>query len=518
MRTGLLFSCGLGSSLLMVGCAGASKKADVETPRQPNVIFIVADDLGYGDMSCYGAKAISTPHVDSLAANGLRFTDAHSVAATSTPSRYSLFTGQYSWRRRDTGIATGDAGMIIRPEQRTVADVFKAAGYTTGAIGKWHLGLGDKASTQDWNGTITPGPRDIGFDYSYLMAATGDRVPCVWIENHRVANYDASAPIRVSYKKPFLGEPLGKDHPELLTKLKPTPKHGHNQAIVNGISRIGYMKGGGKALWQDENIADTIAAKAVRFIEQHKDSAFFLYVGTNDIHVPRYPHPRFAGKSGMGYRGDAILQFDWTVGEIVKALKQQGIADNTMIVLTSDNGPVVNDGYMDQAVELLGDHRPWGELRGGKYSIFEAGTRVPFIVSWPEKVKPGVSDALVSHIDLFASMATLAGRQEVDTAAVDSRNQLPALLGEDKEGRDYIVEVAQAFSVSDGEWKYIAPSKRTPYYAITRTETGNSKEEQLYNLREDLGEKNNLATKHPEIVEAMKELLEQEKAKGFPGR
>jgi arylsulfatase A-like enzyme len=518
MRTKFLLGYGLGGSLLMAGCTGAGKAADAVKSRQPNVIFIVADDLGYGDMSCYGAKSIATPHVDSLAASGLRFTDAHSVAATSTPSRYSLFTGQYSWRRSDTGIATGDAGMVIRPEQQTVADVFKSAGYTTGAIGKWHLGMGDKAGTQDWNGVVTPGPRDLGFDYSYLMAATGDRVPCVWIENQRVANYDADAPIYVSYKEPFAGEPLGKDHPELLTKLKPYPNHGHNQAIVNGISRIGYMKGGGKALWQDENIADTIAAKAVRFIENHKDTTFFLYVGTNDIHVPRYPHARFAGKSGMGYRGDAILQFDWTVGEIMKALKKQGIVENTMIVLTSDNGPVVNDGYQDQAIELLGDHRPWGELRGGKYSIFEAGTRVPFIVSWPAKVIPGVSDALVSHIDLFASMAELAGGQAVDTAAVDSRNQLPALLGEDKEGRDYVVEVAQTLSVSDGEWKYISPSNRASYSALTRTETGCSEEEQLYNLREDISEKRNLAAEHPEIVEAMRGLLEQEKAKGFPGK
>lgn len=252
----------------------------------------------------------STPNVDSLANSGIRFTDAHSVAATSTPSRYSLFTGQYSWRKKGTGIAAGNAGMIIRPEQQTIADMFKKAGYVTGAVGKWHLGLGDKTGTQDWNGEITPGPKDIGFDYSYLMAATGDRVPCVWIENHRVANYDETAPIEVSYKKPFDGEPLGKDHPELLTKLKPSSNHGHDQAIVNGISRIGYMKGGGKALWKDEDIADTITAKAINFIEENKDNAFFLYVGTNDVHVPRYPHSRFRGKSGMGYRGDAILQFD----------------------------------------------------------------------------------------------------------------------------------------------------------------------------------------------------------------
>lgn len=513
MKTKLLLGCSFGSSLLTGGCIDVNKATDTTTQQKPNVIFIVADDLGYGDISCYGEKTISTPHVDSLATNGIRFTDAHSVAATSTPSRYSLFTGHYSWRRNDTGIAAGNAGMIIKPEQTTIADMFKSAGYTTGAIGKWHLGMGDKTGTQDWNGIITPGPQDIGFDYSYLMAATGDRVPCVWIENQRVANYDLNAPIHVSYTKPFPGEPLGKDHPELLTKLKPYPNHGHNQAIVNGISRIGYMKGGGKALWEDENIADTLTSKAVRYIEEHKDTTFFLYVGTNDIHVPRYPHSRFIGKSGMGYRGDAILQFDWTVGEIMKALKKQGIAENTLIVLTSDNGPVVNDGYLDQAVELLGEHRPWGDMRGGKYSNFEAGTRVPFIVSWPTKVTPGISNALVSHIDLFASMAELVGTELKEGVAIDSRKQLNALLGTDKKGRDYIIEAAQSISISDGEWKYITPCDRTPYYKITCTETGNLLEDQLYNLRKDIGEKHNLAQEHPEKLKELKRLLEQEKEK-----
>lgn len=515
MKTKLLLGCGLGSSLLIGGCTGTNKAANATSLQKPNVIFIVADDLGYGDISCYGEKTIATPHVDSLAANGIRFTDAHAVAATSTPSRYSLFTGHYSWRRNDTGIAAGNAGMVIRPEQTTIADMFKSAGYTTGAIGKWHLGMGDKTGTQDWNGVITPGPQDIGFDYSYLMAATGDRVPCVWIENQRVANYDINAPIYVSYNKPFPGEPLGKDHPELLTKLKPYPNHGHNQAIINGISRIGYMKGGGKALWEDENIADTLTAKAVRYIEQHKDTTFFLYVGTNDVHVPRYPHSRFVGKSGMGYRGDAILQFDWTVGEIMKTLKKQGIAENTLIVLTSDNGPVVNDGYLDQAVELLGEHRPWGDMRGGKYSNFEAGTRVPFIVSWPAKIAPGNSNALVSHIDLFASMAELVNEELKDGVAMDSRKQLNTLLGKDKKGRDYIIEAAQSISISNGEWKYITPCNRTPYYEITRTETGNSPEEQLYNLHKDIGEKHNLASKHPQKVKELQELLEQEKEKGY---
>lgn len=510
MKTKLLVGLGVSTSLL--SACGSKQQEEV---KQPNVIFIVADDLGYGDLSCYGAKRVQTPNVDRLAAEGLRFTDAHAVASTSTPSRYSLFTGHYSWRRNDTGIATGDAGMVIRPEQTTVADIFKAAGYTTGAVGKWHLGLGDKAGTQDWNGFVSPGPQDLGFDYSYLMAATGDRVPCVWMENQRVANYDPEAPIAVSYKTPFPGEPLGKDHPEMLTKLKPSPNHGHDMAIVNGISRIGYMKGGGKALWEDENIADTIAAKAVQFIERQKEKPFFLYVGTNDVHVPRYPHERFRDKSGMGYRGDAILQFDWTVGMIVEALEKAGILDNTLIVLTSDNGPVVDDGYADKAVELLGDHRPWGEFRGGKYSNFEAGTRVPFIVHWPAVVKPGISGALFSHIDMFGSMEKLTGQDMGEAAGMDSQNYLPTLTGEDKKGRDYVIEASGSLSISDGEWKYITPNKGPAYNKLTNTELGNSEDEQLYNLHEDVGEKQNVAEKYPDKVKEMKQILEREKQKGF---
>lgn len=514
-RNNLMLYLGLGFGAFNLISCSQNNKTEQKINKSPNVIFIVADDLGYGDISCYGATSINTPNVDKLANSGLRFTDAHAVASTSTPSRYSLFTGHYSWRRNDTGIAAGNAGMIIRPEQTTVADLFKSAGYVTGAIGKWHLGMGDKAGTQDWNGLVTPGPRDIGFDYSYLMAATGDRVPCVWLENQKVANYDSSAPIEISYSEPFEGEPLGKDHPELLTNLKPSPNHGHDQAIVNGISRIGYMKGGGKALWKDENIADTIAVKAVEFINQHKDSPFFLYVGTNDIHVPRFPNPRFVGKSGMGYRGDAILQFDWTVGEIMKALKDTGLLENTLVIMTSDNGPVVDDGYADKAVELLGDHKPWGNLRGGKYSSFEAGTRVPFIVSWPDKIKPGVSDALYSHIDLFASMEKLLETDMGDDAGIDSQDNLSVLIGEETKGREYIIESSSALSVSDGNWKYISPSNGTPYMKLTDTETGNLKEDQLYNLKNDIGERGNVAVKHPDIVAKFKKILEDEKSKGY---
>lgn len=490
----------------------AHEGGNVSDGAKPNVIFLIADDIGYGDFGCNGSKTIETPNVDSLASEGIRFTDAHAVAATSTPSRYSLFTGHYAWRRNDTGIAAGNAGMVIRPEQPTVADLFRECGYHTGAIGKWHLGLSERTGGQDWNGLITPGPADIGFDYSYIMAATADRVPCVWVENGRIVNLDPNDPVEVSYEKPFAGEPLGKDHPELLTKLKPSPNHGHDQAIVNGISRIGYMKGGKRALWHDEDIADSITHKAVRFISDNKDHPFFLYVGTNDVHVPRYPHPRFVGKSGMGYRGDALLQFDWTVGEIMRAVREAGIEDNTLIVLSSDNGPVVDDGYQDRAVELLGEHRPWGEFRGGKYSNFEAGTRVPLIVSWKGKVEPGVSDALVSHIDLYASLAALMGKTLPAGAGTDSRNYLDAFLGKDKEGRPYVMEFAGALSVSDGEWKYIVPNRKPAYNKLTDTELGNSPEEQLYHLTEDVGERHNVAPQHPDVVRRMKRIIRHEQS------
>lgn len=481
--------------------------------QKPNVIVIMADDIGYGDLSCYGGKSIHTPNVVKLAKGGMRFTDAHAVAATSTPSRYAFLTGHYSWRRTDTGVAPGDAGMIIRPEQYTVADLFKEAGYVTGAVGKWHLGMGDKTGEQNWNDLITPGLKDIGFDYSYIMAATGDRVPCVWVENGRVVGLEPDDPIYVSYKQPFPGEPLGKTHPELLTVMKPSLNHGHDQAIVNGISRIGYMKGGKKALWKDENINDSIVSHGLAFIEKHKDEPFFLYLATNDVHVPRVPHPRFAGKSGMGPRGDVLLEFDWTVGQIVETLEKLNLRENTLIVLTSDNGPVVDDGYQDQAVELLGDHRPWGPFRGGKYSSFEAGTRIPFIVNYPGKVKNGVSNALVSQVDFLATMSDFLGISLTDTQKKDSKGQLSAWLGKDKKGRDYVIEQAGSLSISDGTWKYISPSNGKAYEKLTNTELGNSPQDQLYNLKKDIGERTNLAGKYPEKVDAFKKMLDIENKK-----
>ena len=495
-----------------IACSGLSGcNSGPAQPQPPNIVFILADDIGYGDLSCYGATRVQTPNVDRLAASGIRFLNAHSAAATSTPSRYALLTGQYAFRRNDTGIAAGNAPSIIRPEQPTVPAMMQAAGYTTAAVGKWHLGLGVDTN-QPWNDYITPGPKQLGFDYSYIMAATGDRVPCVYLENQRIVSLDPSDPVEVSYTTPFPGEPLGKDHPELLTKLHHS--HGHDMAIVNGIGRIGYMRGGKQALWVDEYIADSITSHAVAFIERNKDKPFFLYFGTNDIHVPRWPHPQFVGKTGMGPRGDAILQFDWTIGQVLSALERNGLMDNTIVIITSDNGPVIDDGYKDQAVEMLGDHNPRGPLRGGKYSAFEAGTRVPFIVSWPAGgVAKGVdSHALVSHLDLFASLAALTGRTLPDAAAPDSFNQLPAWLGHDAKGRDYVMEQASTLSVIEGDWKYIAPANRDfPYNVLTGTETGAITQPQLYYLPDDIGERTNIAANHPEIVAKLAALIEMVK-------
>lgn len=498
------------AALSVAGCASHPQQGVLKAAegQRPNVILLVADDLGYGDLPCYGADSINTPVINSLAAGGLRFTNAHCVASTSTPARYGLLTGCYPFRKAGTNVAAGNAGMIIRPEQYTVADVFHDAGYATAAIGKWHLGLGDRTGEQNWNDTLDFTPRDLGFDYHYIMAATADRVPCVFIEQGRVANYDASAPITVSYRGPIGDEPLGSTHPELLTKLRPS--HGHDMAIVNGISRIGYMTGGGEALWQDENIADSITAHAVEFMSSHRDEPFFLYLCTNDIHVPRYPHDRFRGKSPMGLRGDAILQFEWTAEQIVGALNDLGIADNTLLVLTSDNGPVLDDGYQDGAVELAGSHRPGGPLRGGKYSAFEAGNAVPFIVSWPGVVEPGVTDVLLSQIDCVATMAALTGVSIPEGQATDSRCALTTWLGEGTD-RDFAVSMAanRSLELRTARWKYIEPSAGEPIISWGPIiETGYSLEPQLYDLANDVGEQANVAAQYPALTDSLRQVLE----------
>ena len=488
-------------AMLMAFAAAAQAAAQ----GRPNVVLIYADDLGYGDVSAYGARRLKTPNIDRLAREGLRFTDAHAAAATCTPSRYAMLTGEYAFRKRGTGVLPGDAALIVEPGRPTLPDLFQRSGYGTGVVGKWHLGLGP-AGGPDWNGEIRPGPLEIGFDSSFIMAATGDRVPTVYIENRRVANLDPRDPIRVSYAAPLGSGPTGRANPDLLTTH---PSHGHDQTIVNGISRIGYMTGGTAALWKDEDMADVFARKATAFIEQQRGRPFFLFFAPHDPHVPRVPHPRFAGSTGMGPRGDAIAQLDWSVGEILAALDRLDLARNTLVIVTSDNGPVIDDGYRDEAVEKLGDHAPAAPFRGGKYSNFEGGTRVPFVARWPARIQPAVSAALISQVDLLTSFAALLETPLPAGAAPDGENVLPALLGTSASGRTVLVEQAGSLSLRQGSWKYIAPGKGAKINPNTKTELGNDPEPQLYDLASDLGETTNLASTRAEKTRELAALLDR---------
>ena len=482
--------------------AAAAAPMFAATVPKPNVIVILADDIGYGDLSCYGATMVKTPNLDLLAKKGLRFTDAHAAAATCTPTRYAMMTGQYAFRKKGTNILPGDANIIVEPGQSTVQSVFKKAGYATGAVGKWHLGLGKK--TINWNVDIKPGPLEIGFDYAFLIPATGDRVPCVYLENHRVVGLDPKDPITVNYQDRIGTEPTGKERPDLL-KMKLS--NGHDQTIVNGISRIGYMTGGKKALWVDEDMAKTITGKAVDFITRNQKKPFYLYFATHDIHVPRVPEARFKGSSGCGVRCDAIQELDWSVGQIMATLERLKLAENTLLIFTSDNGAVIDDGYADGSVENANGHQASGVLRGGKYSMYEGGTRLPFIARWPARIKAGESSALVCQVDLMASFAALTGGKLAEEDGPDSFNVLPALLGESQQGRDHLVEQAAGLSIRMGNWKLVPKrpgldgkkgnGRRAPEGLVT----------ELFDLSKDIGEQNNVAASHPEIVAQMSELL-----------
>jgi len=487
------------------GCRGRS------AARPPNIVLIYADDVGYGDLACYGAAGVGTPNVDRLAERGLRFTDAYATSAACTPSRYSLLTGQYAFRNPKARILAGDAGLIIETARLTLPGMLKRAGYAAGVVGKWHLGLGGGRRPVDWNGEIRPGPLEIGFDYAFIMPATGDRVPCVYVEGRRVAGLDPADPISVSYAEPFPGLPTGVSH---RSELRMDWSHGHNQAVVNGIGRIGYMSGGASALWKDEEIAADFVGKAVAFLETNRDRPFFLYFATHDIHVPRVPHPRFVGETSMGPRGDAIVEFDWSVGRIVDTIERLGLAGDTLIILTSDNGPVLDDGYKDQAVERCGDHEPAGPFRGGKYSAFEAGTREPFVVSWPGKIEPGVTEARFSQIDLFASLAAVAGQTLAEGDGPDSLDMREALLGKDRAGRDHVIEQAGTLSIVKGRYKYIEPGDGPRVNVPTNIELGNNPEPQLYDIEADRGERRNIALEHPDVVAELAGLLDATKRAG----
>lgn len=507
-----LFS--MASFTLGCGEAGASKNTITQAAQnKPNVIIIYADDLGYGDLSCYGSTLIKTPNIDSLAKEGLRFTNAHSMASTCTPSRFSLLTGEYAFRKASAKILPGNASLLISTEQATLGTIFQQAGYRTGCVGKWHIGLGPEEGP-DWNDEIKPGPNEVGFDYSFIFPATADRVPTVYVENHKVVALDHGDPIMVSYEHKVGDDPTAKDHPELL-KMKSSPGD-HYGTIVNGIGRIGWMAGGHSARWTDESLAEDFLAQAQMFVEKNKDNPFFLYYAVHEIHEPCVPGTRFKEKSALGFRGDVTLEMDYIVGQIMRTLDCLNLTENTIVIFTSDNGPVLNDGYIDNTMGKNPGLKPAGPFRGGKYSLFEGGTRVPLIVKWPGKVKPGVSDALMNQVDLLASFAGMQNIKLNPGDGIDSHDELNALFGKSDRGRETNVEQNNggALALVKGDWKYIPPHKGPVAYKWAGgIESGFSVQPQLYNLKEDRGEQNNLASKYPDKVKEMDAQLKKIKEK-----
>ena len=488
-----------------IGFISCNKK---EARSKPNIIIVYMDDLGYGDVSYNGAKKLKTPNIDAMAMAGMRFNNGYATSATCTPSRYALLTGVYPWREKRARILAGTAPLIIGTDQMTLPKMLKQQGYQTAIIGKWHLGLGN--GNVNWNELVTPGPNQLGFDYSYILAATQDRVPTVYIKDGNVVGLDPNDPIEVNYQKNFEGEPTGLENPELLTMKW---HHGHNSSIVNGIPRIGFMKGGDAAKWSDIDMADHFLNGVQEYIKDHKDQPFFLYYPMQQPHVPRTPHPRFEGLSHLGPRGDAIVEADWCLGELKKTLEAEGILENTLIIFSSDNGPVLNDGYYDDSDIKNGDHNPWGPFRGGKYSLFEAGTHVPFFTYWKGEIQPGVSHAMVSQLDLLSSLAQLVG-SEVRTD--DSLPLMDLLMGKSDQGRDeLVVEATSRTAFKKGDWVMIPPYKGPSVNEKVQIELGNYSDFQLYNLAEDIGQKNNLADSLPKKLQDMISAFEAIRGKGY---
>lgn len=505
----------LGLGLSLSGCLDPTGPADAsESGTRPNIVLIYADDVGYGDVGAYGARRIQTPNLDQLAQEGVRFTDAYATASTCTPSRYSLLTGRYAFRKEGASILPGDAPLVIDTSRTTLASMLQRNGYRTGVVGKWHLGLGTGAV--DWNERIAPGPLELGFDRSFIMPATNDRVPTVYVDGHHVHDLDPDdPPLRVSFENQIGDLPTGESHPEQL-RYPADPQH--SGTIVDSLSRIGWMAGGQSAWWSDGEIAPTFARQAQSFLRAPRDRPFFLYLPLRDVHVPRWPNEQFRGESDAGLRGDAIEEADWVVGQITATLDSLGLTEETLVIFTTDNGPVYNDGYDDGAIPNANGHDANGPLRGGKYQSFEGGTRVPFIVRWPGEAEGGTtSDVILSQVDLFASLASIVEASPPDSAGPDSAPLPDVLRGRADEGRTHLVEQGTGkLALRRGPWKYI-PAGDYPAWAFAKhndpespiaTPMPPTDRAMLYNLEADPGEQNNVIEAHPEIAREMSALLD----------
>ena len=455
---------------------------------KPNIVLILADDMGYGDPGCYNsASKIPTPSMDRLATEGMRFIDAHSPSAVCSPTRYGLLTGRYSWRTRlQHGVLNGYSPSLIDSQRMTLASLLKQQGYTTACIGKWHLGLGNAPET-DYDQPLVPGPNALGFDEFFGIPASLDMPPYVYIEN--------AGPV----------------------------------VAASGVIEAGKSRrDGGGGFWRTGPIAPgfrhvevlpTITSQAVEFIERQakhaSDQPFFLYFPLTAPHKPWMPTDEFMGQSRAGHYGDFTVQVDWTVSRIMGALDRLKLKDNTLLIVTSDNGArwTADD-------ERKYDHLANHFLRGQKADIWEGGHRVPFMARWPGKITPGTtSDQVICQTDVLATFAAIVGAALPRDAGEDSYNMLPALLGEDSGGpiREAVVHHSGdgMFAIRRGPWKLI----------LGRGSGGNSQADhvkpkpgdpagQLYHLIEDPGEVTDLYAQRPEIVSELSALLDRYRETG----
>jgi arylsulfatase A len=475
----------------------------------PNVILIFVDDLGYGDLGCYGATKVKTPNIDQLANKGCIFSDAHSASAVSTPSRYALLTGQYPFRKSVFKAATMKTGLLIDTTRLTIASIMKKSGYSTACIGKWHLGFGNVSP--DWNKALKPGPLEVGFDYYFGVPVVNSHPPFVYVENHRVVGFDPADPFIFDKKAET------KEYPEKFD-----------------VDKIGGAKAA-HALYVDELVGTTLTQKAIKWVKDHKDTPFFLYLATTNIHHPFTPQPRLKGTSDCGRYGDSIHELDWIVGEIMKTLDDLNIADNTLIIFTSDNGGMLNQGGQDA---FLSGHRNNGKLLGFKFDAWEGGHRIPFIVRWPGRIKEGSKSAqLICNVDMLATLAALTGYPLKPGDGPDSYNVLPIFLGKTRDQiRDHAVLAAnneQHLALRKDKWIYIGAQGGGGFTATnpgehmlggpaalkftneknSDVEDGKIKpdapEVQLYDLDADVSESRNVAREYPLIVKNMQKMLKE---------
>ncbi|MCF7847624.1 MAG: arylsulfatase [Kiritimatiellales bacterium] len=485
-----------------------------DTP-EPNVVLIFADDLGYGDLGCYGATKVQTPNIDKLAAEGRRFTDAHSASAVCTPSRYALLTGEYPLRGNGGKGIWGPCShfqpLLIDTSKLTLGKVFKNRGYATAALGKWHLGFGSEKT--DWNKPLKPGPLELGFDYYFGVPKVNSGFPYVYVENHGIVGYDPEDPL-VFGKPPF--------------SETPTFSHAAGNKSANRFS------GAKKAheIYHDERIATTLVEKATKWIGENKEKPFFLYLATTNIHHPFTPAPRFKGTSQCGLYGDFIHELDWVVGEILMCLEENGLTDDTLVIFTSDNGGMFNVGGQDS---FKAGHRQNGELLGFKFGAWEGGHRVPFITKWPGRIKPGTtSDQLICNVDMLATFAALTGQDIGKKQLADSVNVLPALVGAPATPlRKQLVlapKSSRNLSIRKGKWMYIGAQGSGGFKGGPGTHAAGGPEcisfvgsvnsdiengmikpgappAQLYDLEADVRQTQNLYYEYPEVVKEMSALL-----------